>query len=75
MQRIENRSRDPDAIMTGSLLSCWTRATAVLGIWRRRHRERRELRELARFDYRTPRELGFTRHGLDIETSKPFWHR
>jgi uncharacterized protein YjiS (DUF1127 family) len=42
----------------------------ILGTWRRRSRERRELAQL---DHRTLRDLGLTEGQAQFEANKPFW--
>jgi uncharacterized protein YjiS (DUF1127 family) len=46
------------------------RVRALLSIWRRRLRERREL---AAMDDRGLRDIGLTRYDAYCEASKPFW--
>jgi len=46
------------------------RLLATLRLWVRRHRGRRELREL---DDRTLRDIGISRSVADFEGGKPFW--
>lgn len=42
----------------------------LLGTWRRRARERRELASL---DHRTIRDVGLSPSEVQFEASKPFW--
>jgi uncharacterized protein YjiS (DUF1127 family) len=46
------------------------RALILLGIWRKRLRDRREL---ALMDERSLRDIGLTRHDAFYEARKPFW--
>jgi uncharacterized protein YjiS (DUF1127 family) len=45
-------------------------AVGLLGVWRRRVRERGEL---ARLDRRMLRDIGVAPHEADAECNKPFW--
>ena len=51
-----------------------TSARTVLTLWWRRHRTRRELRQLVALDpARLHGDLGLTEHALDRECRKWFW--
>jgi uncharacterized protein YjiS (DUF1127 family) len=54
------------------LAGTYTAFNQILGTWRRRARERREL---ATLDHRTLRDLGLSASEIQWEASKPFWRR
>ncbi len=45
-------------------------ASATLGVWRQRSRERRELARMTALDLH---DIGLTRLDVVVETQKPFW--
>ena len=49
------------------------RLAAIVRLWRRRRRERRELAEFGRLDDRILRDIGLTREGAEFLINKPFW--
>ena len=49
------------------------RLAAILRLWRRRRRERRELAEFARLDDRMLADIGLTRGSAEFLINKPFW--
>ncbi len=49
------------------------RLFAILRLWRRRRRDRRELAKLALLDDRLLRDIGLTRGGAEFLINKPFW--
>lgn len=52
------------------LAGTFTAFSQVLGTWRRRAQERREL---ATLDHRTIRDLGLSPSEIQFEANKPFW--
>lgn len=59
----------PGAALRGAV----RRAAAVLRLWRRRRRERRDLAELVRLDERMLRDVGLTHGRVEFLINKPFW--
>ncbi len=49
------------------------RVLAILRLWRRRRRDRRELAKFALLDDRLLRDIGLTRGGAEFLINKPFW--
>jgi len=49
------------------------RLLAILRLWRRRRRDRRELAKLVLLDDRLLRDIGLTRGGAEFLINKPFW--
>ena len=49
------------------------RLVAILRLWRRRRRDRRELAKLVLLDDRLLRDIGLTRGGAEFLINKPFW--
>ena len=49
------------------------RLLAILRLWRRRRRDRRELAKFALLDDRLLRDIGLTRGGAEFLINKPFW--
>ena len=54
------------------LAGTYTAFNQILGTWRRRTRERRELASL---DQRSLRDLGISPSEVQWEANKPFWQR
>ncbi len=52
------------------LAGTFTAFGQILGTWRERARQRREL---ANLDYRTMRDLGISPTDVQFEANKPFW--
>lgn len=52
------------------LAGTYTAFAQILGIWRRRAKDRRELAQL---DRRTLRDLGLSAGEVAFEANKPFW--
>ena len=49
------------------------RLLAILRLWRRRRRDRRELAKFAQLDDRLLRDIGLTRGSVEFLINKPFW--
>ncbi len=49
------------------------RLVAILRLWCRRRRDRRELAKLVLLDDRLLRDIGLTRGGAEFLINKPFW--
>jgi len=49
------------------------RLLAILRLWRRRRRDRRELAKLVLLDDRLLRDIGLTRGSAEFLINKPFW--
>ena len=49
------------------------RLLAILRLWRRCRRDRRELAKFALLDDRLLRDIGLTRGGAEFLINKPFW--
>ncbi len=54
------------------LAGTFTAFADVIGTWRQRNRERRELAQL---DDRSLRDLGLNSSNVQFEVNKPFWRR
>jgi uncharacterized protein YjiS (DUF1127 family) len=49
------------------------RVATILGLWRRRQRDRRELVRLAELDDRMLADIGLSRSDAEFLINKPFW--